>query len=133
MSSDFKKTSVDDYSIMTKRLQTRPPTSNADDMVELRQEGKQMRDEIMHSREMIQLEATEREEEFKDEEDVERNRKELYHLEIDNLRKDMKAVGARNTQQVMGEQEGLKKIHTREMSRLFKSKREIYQILLIEG
>jgi hypothetical protein len=33
----------------------------------------------------------------------------------------------------MGEQVGLKRIHTREMSRLFKSKREIYQILLIEG
>jgi hypothetical protein len=79
MSSDFKKTSVDDNSIMTKRMQMRPPASNDDDLVELRQDGKQMRDEIMHSREVQQIAAAEREEEFKDEEDIERDRHEIFH------------------------------------------------------
>jgi hypothetical protein len=34
----------------------------------------------------------------------------------------------------MGEEiGGMKNVHVREMSRLFRSKREIYQIMLIEG
>jgi hypothetical protein len=33
----------------------------------------------------------------------------------------------------MGESHEIKRIHTREMSKLFRSKKEIYQILLIEG
>jgi hypothetical protein len=33
----------------------------------------------------------------------------------------------------MGEEHTMKKIHTREMSRIFRSKKEVYQILMIEG
>jgi hypothetical protein len=58
---------------------------------------------------------------------------ERFNDELEELKRDMKSAGAVNTQRVMGEATDIRKIHTREMSRLFKSKKEIYQIILIEG
>jgi hypothetical protein len=57
----------------------------------------------------------------------------LFYNEVNDLKKAMQTSGARTSQQVMGEPEKLMKIHTRDLSRIFRSKKEIYQILLIEG
>ena len=46
----------------------------------------------------------------------------------------MKLKGSSRMQESMGQMVGtMKKVHTREMSRLFRSKKEIYQILVVEG
>jgi hypothetical protein len=46
----------------------------------------------------------------------------------------MREQNTSRIQDVMGENMGnMRKVHTREMSRLFKSKHEIYRILSIEG
>lgn len=45
----------------------------------------------------------------------------------------MKERNLTSTQEAMGEQFMVKKIHTKEMSKIFKSKKEIYQTLLSEG
>ena len=56
-----------------------------------------------------------------------------YYEEIQRMKKDMKKAGVTTTQAVMGQEVKLKKIHTREMSRLFRSKKEIYEMMLING
>jgi hypothetical protein len=50
----------------------------------------------------------------------------IFQRELDELKSDMREVGAQNTQSVMGQSFEMKKIHTREMSRIFRSKKEIY-------
>jgi hypothetical protein len=50
----------------------------------------------------------------------------LFNEELKDLKEVMKDNDAQTIQEVMGEETTVKKIHTREMSRLFKSKKEIY-------
>jgi len=50
-----------------------------------------------------------------------------------SLKKGMEKTSTFRSQDVMGEALEIKKIHTREMSKLFRSKTEIYRILMIEG
>ena len=57
----------------------------------------------------------------------------LFNEEVSQMKASMQEKFTSRTQDVMGESHGIKKIHTREMSRIFRSKKEIYQILLIEG
>ena len=45
----------------------------------------------------------------------------------------MRDKGMSKMQDAMGDPYAIKKIHTQEMSRLFRSKKEIYQIMIIEG
>jgi hypothetical protein len=70
-------------------------------------------------------------EEFKGNDQYEQDH--LFQREFDELKSDMREAGVQKTQSVMGQSVEMKKIHTREMSRIFRSKKEIYQILLIEG
>ena len=58
---------------------------------------------------------------------------EKFMAEVQELRSDMTAKGTSRSQDVMGEAISVRKVHTKEMSRLFKSKNEIYNVLLIEG
>ncbi len=58
----------------------------------------------------------------------------IFQGELKEIRKEMQQMNTVNIHDTMGEQiHGIKKVHTREMSRLFRSKKEIYQIMLIEG
>ena len=73
-------------------------------------------------------------EDAKSEDDINEQREELqFYAEAKDLKAGMAAMNTKKTQDAMGEPLQIKKIHTREMSKLFRSKKEIYQILLIEG
>jgi hypothetical protein len=52
---------------------------------------------------------------------------------MNDMKQAMRESGATKSQEVMGDPETLMRIHTRDLSRIFRSKKEVYQILLIEG
>jgi hypothetical protein len=45
----------------------------------------------------------------------------------------MRRANTTRIEDVLGEEVEVKRIHTRDMSRIFRSKKEIYEILFVEG
>ena len=111
-------------SIATKRLRTNNQAHNPNDVVNITGNIKGPSMMMMHQQQQH----------FNIPEDKEGLDQHIFQAEMKELRQDMHGMNTGRSQDVMGEQMGgIKKVHTREMSRLFRSKKEIYQILLIEG
>jgi len=72
--------------------------------------------------------------EFKEPVTKEVRDRQLFEEELKEVRDEMKFKNTSRMQEAMGPILGtMRKVHTREMSRLFRSKKEIYQILTVEG
>ena len=111
-------------SIATKRLRTNNYVHDPNDIVNIQGNIKGPSMMMMHQQQQH----------FNLPDDKEGLDQHIYQAEFKELRQDMQEMNTGRSQDVMGEQmTGIRKVHTREMSRLFRSKREIYQTLLIDG
>ena len=127
--------SFDQSTISTaKMLQRHPVNMNPNDLIELRQSHipqSLLQQPIVPGMDRVPLG---RNEEIKRaDRDANTRNERIYMQEFANLRADMDRAGTSRIQDVMGEEVSMKRIHTRDLSQIFKSKKDIYTILMTEG